>query len=50
MRTGRIKQGYGLIQKCIMKMDIDIYAKSVYCLLVSYAGADESCYPSLNSM
>lgn len=50
MRTGRIKPGYGIIQRVVMQLKIDIYAKSVYCLLVSYAGENDTCFPSLSTM
>lgn len=50
MNTGRIKQGYGIIQRDIMILPISIYSKGVYCLLVSYAGQKESCFPSLNTI
>lgn len=50
MRTGRMEQGYGIIQRAVMKLPIDVYSKSVYCLLVSYAGAQDACFPSLNTM
>lgn len=50
MRTGRIKNGYGIIQRDIMTCDISIYSKAVYCLLVSYAGEKDYCFPSLKTM
>lgn len=50
MRTGRIKPGYGIIQREIMSCNISVFSKAVYCLLVSYAGEKESCYPSLKTM
>ena len=48
--TGRIQQGYGIIQREIMRSDVSVYSKAVYCLLVSYAGEKESCFPSLKTM
>jgi hypothetical protein len=50
MRTGRIKPGYGIVQRAVMTANIDIYSKAVYCLLVSYAGENISCFPSLSTM
>lgn len=51
MITGRIKQGYGVIQRDIMTIkELSIYSKAVYCLLVSYAGNKDQCFPSLKTM
>lgn len=50
MKTGRIKDGYGTIQRDVMTMKINIYSKAVYCHLVSYAGEKVRCYPSLKTI
>lgn len=51
MRTGRLKSGFGMVQKSAMKLKgISVFAKAVYCLLMSYAGTDEECYPSLKTI
>ncbi len=50
MKTGRIKDGYGTIQRDIMTMNINVYSKAVYCLLISYAGDKLTCYPSLKTI
>lgn len=51
MKTGRIKDGYGSVQRDIMTDSrIDVYSKAVYGLLVSYAGEKVSCYPSLKTI
>lgn len=51
MNTGRIKQGYGTVQRDVMtSSEISVFAKALYCLLVSYAGEKNSCFPSLKVM
>ncbi len=51
MKTARIKEGYGMVQRDIMiSSEISVYAKAVYALLVSYAGNNATCYPSINKM
>jgi len=51
MRTARIKEGFGMIQRDIMTSDaISANAKALYALLVSYAGDKATCYPSINTI
>jgi len=50
MKTGRIKEGYGIVQNEIMKSNIGVYSKVVYALLVSYTGKNIHCWPSINTM
>lgn len=50
MRTARIKEGFGMIQRDIMISDISIHSKALYALLVSYAGEKQTCYPSINTI
>lgn len=50
MKTGRIKDGYGSIQRDVMTSKLNVYSKVVYCLLISYAGDKTYCYPSLKTM
>lgn len=50
MITGKLKDGYGIIQRDIMTMDINPYSKNVYCLLVSYTGKENTCFPSLKTI
>ena len=50
MNTGRIRDGYGTIQRDIMTSELSQHAKLVYCLLVSYAGQKNACYPSITTM
>jgi len=38
--------GYGLIPKAIMNSAVSIGAKAVYCLLASFAGGGNVCFPS----
>lgn len=48
MRTGRLRTGYGMIQRDIMTMEgVSALSKSVYCLLVAYAGEKSTCFPSI---
>ena len=43
--------GYGIIQTSIMKLQgISIQAKAIYCLLVSYTGSNQYCWPSIQQM
>lgn len=42
--------GYGNIQRDVMKMDINIYSKAVYCLLMTYKGDKNACYPSMRTI
>lgn len=43
--------GYGRIEREVMCMPtLSIFAKAVYCLLISYAGSKDTCYPSLNTI
>lgn len=48
--TGKLKEGYGIVQRDIMIMDISVYSKAVYCLLVSFSGEKTYCYPSLKTI
>lgn len=51
MRTARIKKGYGMVQRDIMvSPNVSVFSKAVYALLVSYAGENSTCYPSINTM
>lgn len=51
MKTARIKKGYGMVQRDIMiSPNVSVYSKAVYALLVSYAGDNTTCYPSINTM
>lgn len=50
MRTARIKEGFGMIQRDIMVSEISIHSKALYALLVSYAGEKQTCYPSINTI
>jgi len=48
MVTGRLRKGHGVIQRDIMSMNgVNVFSKAVYCLLVSYAGDKDTCYPSI---
>lgn len=42
--------GYGIVQRDFMTMDISIYAKCVYTLLRTYSGEKSYCYPSLKTI
>lgn len=49
MKTSRVKEGYGIIQREIMCLpNISALAKSTYALLVAYAGEKEYCFPSMD--
>jgi hypothetical protein len=51
MKTARIKDGYGIVQREIMTDEkVDVFGKAIYSLLVSYAGEKQSCYPSLKTI
>ena len=51
MRTARIKEGYGTIQRDIMTMKgLSVHAKAIYALFVSYSGQKDCCYPSLGTI
>lgn len=51
MNNSRVlRKGHGLVQRDVMTMDISIFSKGVYCLLASYTGDKNSCYPSLNTI
>lgn len=50
MATGKLAPGYGMLQRDVMTMKISVYSKAVYGLLISYAGAKDVCYPSLNTI
>lgn len=51
MRTARIKKGYGMVQREIMTSDaVSALSKALYALLVSYAGDNATCYPSINTI
>lgn len=39
-----------MIQRSVMKMEISVYSKAVYSLLMSYAGEKECCYPSIRTI
>jgi hypothetical protein len=49
-KTSRMPTGYGIVQKEVMKMDISIQAKAIYCLLSSYTGSKEYCFPSIKTI
>lgn len=42
--------GHGIIQRDVMRMDMSIYSKCVYCLLMSYKGEKNACFPSLKTI
>lgn len=44
------KDGYGIVQRDFMQMDISIYAKCIYTLLRTYSGEKTSCYPSMKTI
>jgi len=51
MRTARIKEGYGTIQRDVMcAKGLSVYAKAIYSLFVSYAGQKSACYPSITTI
>ena len=51
LRTARIKEGYGTIQRDVMCLHgLPIHAKAVYALLVSYAGQKSACFPTVVTM
>lgn len=51
MIAGRIKEGYGIVQRDVMCMEgLSIYAKAVYALFISYAGQKDCCYPSIKTI
>lgn len=51
MKTARIKKGYGMVQRDIMiSSSVSAFSKVVYALLVSYAGDNTTCFPSINTM
>lgn len=47
----RMPTGYGIIQTEIMKLkDLSIQAKAIYCLLASYTGSKDYCFPSIKTI
>lgn len=44
------RPGYGTVQRDIMTMEISLHSKAVYCLLATYTGDKEACFPSLNTI
>lgn len=42
--------GHGVVQRDVMKMDINVYSKAVYCLLMSYKGDKNACFPSIKTI
>lgn len=51
MKTARIKEGYGMVQRDIMTNEsVSALSKALYALLVSYAGEKSTCYPSINTI
>jgi hypothetical protein len=46
----KMPSGYGMIQTEIMKMKISIQAKAIYCLLASYTGSKDYCFPSISTI
>lgn len=42
--------GFGTVQRDVMKMKMSAYSKLVYCLLMTYKGDKEMCYPSLSTI
>lgn len=50
-KYSKMPTGYGIVQTEIMKLkDISIQAKAIYCLLASYTGSKEYCFPSIKTI
>ena len=51
MIVGRIKEGYGIVQRDVMCMEnLSIHAKAVYALFVSYTGQKDCCFPAIKTV
>ena len=51
MIAGRIKEGYGIVQRDVMCMqELSVYAKAVYALFSSYTGQKNCCYPTVRTI
>lgn len=42
--------GFGTVQRDVMKMKMSAYSKLVYCLLMTYKGDKDACYPSMSTI
>jgi hypothetical protein len=47
----KMPTGYGMVQTEVMKLKgLSIEAKAIYCLLASYTGSKEYCFPKIETM
>lgn len=50
MKKGAILSGYGIVQTQVLKMEIDMRSKLVYCYLASMTGKNDWCWPKITTI